>query len=167
MGMQGFVIRTGIFGVAALILAACSGAGSGDPAPLENPAVYQNQQGPYRSENVQVVLQPTERTEIKAVMQQDQVLMYQWVSSAPVYVDFHGHDPDDDSYWYRYREQEQGMNSFGSLVAPVSGEHGWYYRNDTDAEIVIDLRVSGYFEQVRDLGIFANPETEPEADTGA
>ncbi len=53
------------------------------------------------------------------------------------------------------------MSSFGSLVAPVTGEHGWYYRNDSDGEIVIDLRVTGYFDRVRDLGIFAEPESEP------
>lgn len=157
--MKGSVINACVVSLAAALLVACSGAGSDDPRPLENPAVYQNHQGPYRTESVQVILQPTQRTEIKAVMQQDQVLMYQWIASAPVYVDFHGHDPDDDSYWYRYREQEQGMSSFGSLVAPVTGEHGWYYRNDSDSEIVIDLRVSGYFDRVRDLGIFAQPES--------
>lgn len=143
-------------------IVACSGASDGipeDPSPLPDPSVYQNHQGPFRSESVQIVLQPTERTEVKAVMQQDQVLMYQWVASGPVYTDFHGHEPDDDSYWYRYREQEAGMGSFGSLVAPVNGEHGWYYRNDTDNEIVIDLRVSGYFDRIRDLGIFATPES--------
>jgi len=157
--MKGLVISASVVSLAAILLVACSGAGSDDPRPLENPAVYQNHQGPYRTESVQVVLQPTQRTEIKAVMQQDQVLMYQWVASAPVYVDFHGHDPDDDSYWYRYREQQQGMSSFGSLMAPVTGEHGWYYRNDSDSEIVIDLRVTGYFDRVRDLGIFAQPES--------
>ena len=158
--MKGFIIKATMAGMAVTLLVACSDTGMGDPLPLENPEAYQNHQGPYRSETVQVVLQPTQRTEIKAVMAQDQVLMYQWVASAPVYVDFHGHDPDDDSYWYRYREQEQGMSSFGSLIAPVSGEHGWYYRNDTDGEIVIDLRVTGYFDRVRDLGIFAEPEAE-------
>jgi hypothetical protein len=157
--MKGSVIKASVASLAATLLVACSGAGSEDPRPLENPAVYQNHQRPYSTESVQVILQPTQRTEIKAVMQEDQVLMYQWIASAPVYVDFHGHDPDDDSYWYRYREQEQGMSSFGSLVAPVAGEHGWYYRNDSNSEIVIDLRVTGYFDRVRDLGIFAQPES--------
>lgn len=156
--MKGIIINAGLGVLASMVLIGCSGPAADDPRPLDNPAVYQNHQGPYRSESVQVVLQPSQRTEIKAVMQQDQVLTYQWIASAPVYVDFHGHDPDDDSYWYRYREQEQGMSSFGSLVAPVSGEHGWYYRNDTDTEVVIDLRVTGYFDSVRDLGIFAQPE---------
>ncbi|MBC52642.1 MAG: hypothetical protein CMQ34_02285 [Gammaproteobacteria bacterium] len=157
--MKGFITHAGAISLLGALLAACSGSGADDPRPLDNPAVYQNHQGPYRSERVQVILQPTQRTEIKAVMQQDQILMYQWVASAPVYVDFHGHEPDDDSYWYRYREQEQGMSAFGSLVAPVTGEHGWYYRNDSDGEIVIDLRVTGYFDRVRDLGIFAQPES--------
>ncbi len=152
----------GLFSVTALLLSACSGQPEGfpeEPRPLENPAVYQNQQGPFRSETVQIVLQPTERTEVKSIMDADQVIMYRWNASAPVYADFHGHDPDDDSYWYRYREQEAGMGSFGSLVAPVGGEHGWYFRNDGNSEIVIDLRISGYFNEIQDFGIFESPES--------
>lgn len=157
--MHIFNIKTALLFVSVCALAACSESSTDDPRPLPNPEAYQNHQGPFRSESVQIVLQPTQRTEVKAVMREDQAIMYQWVSSAPVYVDFHGHDPDDDSYWYRYREQEAGMSSFGSLVAPVTGEHGWYYRNDTDTELVIDLRVTGYFDRIRDLGIFATPES--------
>lgn len=146
-------------------LSACGSPSTDDPRPLENPAVYQNQQAPFRSETVQIVLQPTERTEVKSVMDRDQVIMYRWNASAPVYVDFHGHDPDDDSYWYRYREQEAGMSSFGSLVAPVDGEHGWYFRNDSSTEIVIDLRVSGYFNAIEDYGIFDQPESDDDNTT--
>lgn len=155
--------------VAMLALVACSeqgmqaGASSDGPAPLPSATIYQNHQGPARSERTQIILQPGERTEVKALLQQDQVITYQWVSNLPVYVDFHGHEPDESDVWYRYREQQAGMSSFGSLVAPVSGEHGWYYRNDNPSEITIDLRVDGYFDGLRDLGVFP-PEAESDHD---
>lgn len=136
-----------------------AGGSPDEPTPLANTAVYQNHQGPARSESTQIVLQPGDRTEVKAIMNVDQVITYQWVSTGPVYVDFHGHEPGESDTWYRYREQEAGMSSFGSLVAPVSGEHGWYYRNDNPSEVIIDLRVDGYFDGLRDLGIFP-PEGE-------
>lgn len=136
-----------------------AGGSPDEPTPLSNAAVYQNQQGPARSESTQIILQPGDRTEVKAVMNADQVITYQWVSNLPVYVDFHGHEPGESNIWYRYREQEAGMSSFGSLVAPVSGEHGWYYRNDSPSEVIIDLRVDGYFDGLLDLGIFP-PQAE-------
>jgi len=154
-------IKFGVAAVALFAMAACSDQGSqsaggspDEPTPLPDAAVYQNQQGPARSESTQIVLQPGDRTEVKAIMDADQVITYQWVSNLPVYVDFHGHEPGESNIWYRYREQEAGMSSFGSLVAPVSGEHGWYYRNDSPSEVTIDLRVDGYFDGLRDLGIF-------------
>lgn len=144
-----------------LILAACNGE-SGmpeEPRPLDNPSVFRSHDLPLRSHVADIVLQPGDRTEVKLVLEQDQVLLFQWMSNGvPVYSDFHGHDPDDDSFWLRYREQDAAISSYGSLVAPMDGEHGWYYRNDSDREAIIDLRVSGYFTDVVDYGIFDSPE---------
>lgn len=162
--------KIGVVAFAMTAMVACgeqvtqSAGGSPDePTPLANAAIYQNHQGPARSERTQIILQPGDRTEVKAMMNVDQVITYQWTSNLPVYVDFHGHEPGDSNTWYRYREQEAGMSSFGSLVAPVSGEHGWYYRNDNPSEVIIDLRVDGYFDGLRDLGIFP-PQADADQD---
>jgi len=124
------------------------------PEALEDPDDFQAQRGPARSEDVQVFLKPGEGTEIKAVLNEKQMMMFQWVSNLPVYVDFHGHDPNDESYWYRYREMTSAMTGSGSLVAPVTGDHGWYFLNDSDQEVTIDVRVTGYFNELKDLGVF-------------
>jgi hypothetical protein len=157
--MNGYTRLTGFLIAALLTLSACSGGSSDDPIAMPDASDFQRHSGPFRSEQVEIVLQPTERTEFKAVMAEDQMMMYQWYSLSPVYVDFHGHDPDDDSYWYRYEEQNAATSSYGSLKAPVTGEHGWYFRNDGDREVVIQLRVAGYFDSVRNLGIFPTPES--------
>ena len=34
----------------------------------------------------------------------------------------------------------------GTLVAPFTGIHGWYLRNDTEAPIVVRLKVAGFYE---------------------
>ncbi|GFZ79615.1 hypothetical protein GCM10011403_23380 [Pseudohongiella nitratireducens] len=53
---------------------------------------------------------------------------------------------------------EAAMTGSGSLVAPISGDHGWYFLNDSEQEISIDLRVTGYFNELKDLGIFPPSE---------
>lgn len=125
-----------------------------DPRPLEDSSVYQNHSSPFRSEVVEVVLAPGEGTEVQSVLAEDQVILYQWnTNGAVVYSDFHGHDPADDSFWVQYRENAAALADYGSLIAPFSGQHGWYFRNDGEEEIIIRLRVSGYFSEVVNHGI--------------
>lgn len=124
------------------------------PETLDDPDDFQAQRGPARTGDVEVILQPGEGTEIKAVLSEKQVMMFQWVSNLPVYVDFHGHDPNDESYWYRYREMASAMTGSGSLVAPITGDHGWYFLNEGDQEVTIDVRITGYFNEIKDLGVF-------------
>ncbi|OGT71694.1 MAG: hypothetical protein A3H44_15070 [Gammaproteobacteria bacterium RIFCSPLOWO2_02_FULL_57_10] len=124
------------------------------PRPLEDTSVYQNQDSPFRSEVVEIVLAPGAGTEVQSVLAENQVILYQWNTDGPfVYSDFHGHDPADDSFWVQYREDQAGLDDYGSLVAPFSGQHGWYFRNDGQVEIVIRLRVSGYFSEIVNHGI--------------
>ncbi|MDP1932722.1 MAG: hypothetical protein Q8L60_14820 [Gammaproteobacteria bacterium] len=125
-----------------------------DPRPLEDVSVFQNHFSPFRSEVVEIVLAPGAGTEVQSVLAEDQVILYQWnTDGALVYSDFHGHDPVDDSFWVQYRENTASLGDYGSLVAPFSGQHGWYFRNDEQTEIVIRLRVSGYFTEIVNHGI--------------
>lgn len=137
-----------------LLLGCSEGSTTTDgPTLLQNPSVFQNQSSPFRSEVVEIVLAPGAGTEVQSVLAEHQAILYQWnTDGAAVYSDFHGHDPEDDSFWVQYRENEGGLEDYGSLVAPFSGQHGWYFRNDGDAEIVIRLRVNGYFSEIVNEG---------------
>ena len=131
-----------------------SGA-SDAPRPLEDASVFQNHLSPFRTQQVEIVLAPGQGTEVKSVLAQDQVILYQWSAAGGfVHSDFHGHDPADTSFWVQYRLNDAGLGDFGSLVAPFDGQHGWYYRNDGTQPVVISLRVSGYFSEIVDFGIF-------------
>ena len=73
-----------------------------------------------------------------------------------MYVDFHGHSPDwvNKEAFVRYLESKEGLKEeHGSLVAPFSGEHGWYWVNLADHSMTITLTVSGYFDDIRDYGV--------------
>jgi hypothetical protein len=129
-----------------------------EPIPLPNPAVFQGNSAPPRSDTKTIRLQPGEATEIKAMLETSQVVVYAWqVAGGEVYTDFHGHEPDaGDDAWVRYEEQQSGQRGNGSLVAPFSGEHGWYWLNISEQPVDIVLNVGGYYSDLVDYGVLGH-----------
>jgi hypothetical protein len=136
-------------------LVAAEGATSMDPLPLPNPAIHQEEATPPRTETIEVTLGFDEKTEIKAVMGKAKAIVYSWsVKGGKVYVDFHGHDPSrGNAYWVRYQEVDGASSGSGSLVAPFSGEHGWYWLNVSDTPVTITLSVTGYQDKLINYGL--------------
>jgi len=125
----------------------------GQPIPLPNPAVIQLKKADAQSRTMKVVLQPDQETEIKAILDAAEVILYSWKADGEVYTDFHGHDPSMGQGFVRYEEQQSGHEGHGSLVAPFSGEHGWYWLSLSDKPVTITLQVTGYFTDIKDYGI--------------
>jgi len=103
----------------------------GEPTPLPNPAVFQDQEAAPQIISMDVTIPAETQTEIKMVMTEGKAIVYSWqVDRGDIYVDFHGHDvsfgPD---FFVRYKEQQEGAGNNGSLTAPFDGEHGWYWLN--------------------------------------
>jgi hypothetical protein len=128
----------------------------GEPVPLPNPAVHQDEAEAPKTRTLEVSIPPEKETEIKMVMQTSKMIEYSWrVDRGSVYTDFHGHDPAaGNEYFVRYKEQQEGTGNNGSLVAPFAGEHGWYWLNYNEFPVVVTLTISGYFDDVVDYGIF-------------
>lgn len=125
-----------------------------EPVPLPNPAVHQLEAAPPRSESLTVNLAVDGKTEVKAQILKGKMMLYSWQADGKVYVDYHGHDPSlGDKFWVRYSEQDGVEGASGSLVAPFSGEHGWYWLNVDDKPVTIKLTVSGYYDKMVDYGI--------------
>ena len=126
-----------------------------EPVPLPNPAIHQAEATAPRSETLTVTLGPDQKTEIKAKLPKAKMLLYTWqVDGGQVYVDFHGHDPSlGDKFWVRYSEQDGVTGASGSLVAPFTGEHGWFWLNVSDKPVTIRLTVTGYFDSTVNYGI--------------
>jgi hypothetical protein len=128
----------------------------GDPVPLPNPNVYQDEGRDFATKTVEVELPPEGETEVKLALEVGKMILFKWkVNRGDIYVDFHGHDPEvSNDYWVRYKEQQEGSGNEGSLVAPFTGEHGWYWLNYNDFPVTITLTVSGYFDDIIDYGLF-------------
>ena len=130
---------------------------AGTPTPLPNPAVFQKQEAVPRTQTLRIEIPAGGETEVKTKLQEGKVVLYEWkVEMGDVYVDYHGHDPSfGPDFFVRYEEiQEGAKESHGSLVAPFSGEHGWYWLNYNDFPVVIHLTVTGYYDSVVNYGIF-------------
>jgi hypothetical protein len=126
----------------------------GDPTPLPNPAVVQLKSADAQTKTVTVTLGLDEQTEIKALLDTAQVILYSWRADGEVYTDFHGHEPDAGSEFVRYEEQQTGREGRGSLVAPFTGEHGWFWLNISEKPVTITLTITGYQREIIDYGIF-------------
>jgi hypothetical protein len=132
---------------------------AGEPTPLPNPAIHQAEDRAIQTRTVTVTLPVDGETEIKAIMRESKVILYSWqTDGAPVYTDFHGHDPAvGGEFFVRYREDQDGVASAtGSLVAPFDGEHGWYWLNIDSKPVTITLTLSGFFDDIKDYGIHLN-----------
>ena len=128
----------------------------GEPYPLPNPAVFQKQEGPAETRTLQITIPPESETEVKLAMTEGKVALYTWTTDrGDIYVDMHGHDPSfGPDFFVRYEELQEGAASSGSLTAPFSGEHGWYWLNYNEFPVEVMLTVTGYFDDVIDYGIF-------------
>ena len=128
----------------------------GDPLPLPNPAVHQAQDAPAKSESLTIRLPADAETEVKAVLSKGKMMLYSWsVDHDAVYVDFHGHDPvwEDKRAFVRYQEVDGSSGGNGSLVAPFTGEHGWYFLNTNGFPVVVTLSVQGYYDTLINYGV--------------
>jgi hypothetical protein len=127
--------------VEALEQAAAAGTGAGAaPAVIVVP-----QQSTFQTETVEFKVAPREGLEYKYRLDQGEALLYSWKATGPVNVEFHA-EPDGGPRGYAQTyEKSQGVEASGTLTAPFSGIHGWYWENTTDQEITVTLTSAGYY----------------------
>lgn len=69
----------------------------------------------------------------------------------------------------RYHEYKKGQalrSDEGALIAAFEGEHGWYWRNRTDALITVTLRASGQLQRLERGEVTGLRATDPEITEG-
>ena len=123
-----------------------------DPAPMaEAPAPTTEaptpeQVAPAWRDEVSYTLAPTEGIEIKLVMNEGARAEFEWTANGAVLnYDTHG-DGGGQSVSY---EQGRGVaEQSGELVAAFDGNHGWFWRNRTDAPVTFTLRTRGDYDRM-------------------
>ena len=123
-----------------------------EPTPLPNTDVLQVKKALWKSQEITFNMAAGEKLEYKAVMLQNQVLLYHWKSDkGDAYFDFHADSPRaSKDFWVRYQEGTSSDEQ-GSLVAPFYGNHGWFWENKNEHPITITLNISGYYSKISKL----------------
>ena len=141
--------------VAGLALAtAASSQVEWNEMPLAD-GVFREYTTDYRTDVIDIPLGSLEELEYKLGLNEGDSIVYQWDAvdlkdPALLYAEFHGHtEPVNNVGDLMFYRKASGATERGTLVAPFTGIHGWYLRNDTEAPIVVRLKVAGFYELLR------------------
>jgi hypothetical protein len=104
------------------------------------------QDASFKQESVTFDLQPGEGMEYKYRLEQGESLLYSWSSSAPMNTEFHA-EPDSGprGYAQTYEKKDGMTGASGTLTAPFTGIHGWYWENTTNQAATVTLASAGYY----------------------
>jgi len=110
----------------------------------------------YRNAHIEIEVKGREELEYKALLAAGEPLLYSWtVAGGEVYFEFHGEPTEGDfpkDFYQSYEIVERAGAAHGSFVAPFTGQHGWYWRNLSDAPVTIILDTSGYYTRLGRIG---------------
>lgn len=125
----------------------------GSPASVPKPVEANNpppeEQVPQRDDIIEVLVPAGKGIEYKFLMLKYGSVKYEWsVDKGIVYIDFHGEvkqeNPPENVFYESYT-LAYSNNMAGTLTAPFEGKHGWYFRNDTDQDITVTIRLKGEY----------------------
>ena len=89
--------------------------------------------------------------EYKVRMKEGDSLVYSWEVAAPAeefYYDMHSQsDPNPDVKVMSFKA-DLGNKLSGSLIAPFSGLHGWYFQNQSIGAKTVRLHLAGFYTLV-------------------
>lgn len=114
------------------------------PDPVEA-AVAQAAAPEWRDE-VSYTLNPGEGIEVKLAMEEGQTARFAWTANGGVVnFDLHG---DGGGQNTSYEQGRAVPEMSGELVAAFTGNHGWFWRNRTDAPVTVTLRTGGEYLEI-------------------
>lgn len=124
-------------------------------AAVNSAAVIQyatTSQGLLRQDEIEVKLAPGGEVEYKTVMAENERLVFSWdTGGTAVKFDFHGEPAAGPNGAFLTFHKGTARSSGGTLRAPFTGTHGWYWKNPTSRPVIIKLRVSGFYSDIKRL----------------
>lgn len=117
------------------------------PKEAQNPPPVQ--QYGERRDSVLVMVAAGKGIEYKVKVLKYGTLKYDWTTDQGIlYSDFHGDvkelTPPKEEFYVSYTVAYSN-NVAGTFLAPYEGRHGWYFKNKSDRDITVTLRLSGQY----------------------
>ncbi len=136
------LVELGLTGqqVAALEAAAAAENGAGQAA------IIVGQDRVFTEETVDFAVAAGEGMEYKYRLEEGEALLYSWTATGPVNYELHA-EPDGAprGYAQTYELRPATSEASGTLTAPFSGIHGWFWENLGDEEITVTLTTAGFY----------------------
>ena len=126
-----------------LDLYAAEGAVTGPITAAPEGPVFSRPDG-YRTDARTLTLGAYGTVEFKYQLDEGATMLYDWSASDPVGFDFHTEPASDPDASESFEKGEAAARR-GAYVAPYSGIHGWYWKNNTDHDVTITLRSAGFY----------------------
>lgn len=96
---------------------------------------------------LEYTLAPGEGIEVKLVMDEGSVAQFEWSANGSVLnYDTHG---DGNGQNISYEKGRSVPAQVGQLTAAFTGNHGWFWRNRTDEDVVVSLRTKGDYKDIK------------------
>ena len=129
-------------------------AAGGAPTVVPQDRAYQN-------DTVSFTLGPKESIEYKYRLDKGESLLYSWKATGLVNYELHA-EPDGAPRGYAesFDKQSGKQTASGTLVAPFSGIHGWYWENTTAAPVTVTLSAAGFFNMAHTFAKDTAPATK-------
>ncbi|MGE0362909.1 MAG: hypothetical protein AB7H93_14805 [Vicinamibacterales bacterium] len=104
---------------------------------------------PYRTDEMSITLAAGEGAEIKAEMAAGEHLVYSWTATGNgVDVDMHGEAAGGQGGDRSYQTGEFQTSGHGALVAPMAGNHGWFWQNLNDDPVTVTVKTAGFYRRL-------------------
>ena len=103
------------------------------------------QGGAYKVDSAQFTVAPKDGFEYKYRIEKGAGMLYAWKASGRLQYEFHGEPDGAGGDTFESYEKQEGDHEAGSLIAPFSGIHGWYWENPGAAPVTITLTSSGFY----------------------
>lgn len=128
---------------------AADASGAGGPVPTAAAVAPQAAVQPAnaRQDEMRVTLKPGEGAEVKLVMEEGQKAEFVWnAAGGTVNADLHGDGSGQNISYAKVRGLAQDR---GTVTAAFTGNHGWFWRNRGDADVVVTLSVRGAHSAIK------------------
>lgn len=100
------------------------------------------------SSRITMTLAPNQGGEVKATMEKDATIEYDWsTGGGKLNFDLHGEPPGAAEDEYTTHGKGASVAEKGTFRAPFGGTHGWFWRNRTSAPVTVTVSISGGFSK--------------------
>lgn len=102
-----------------------------------------------RQDSVQVIVPAGKGLEYKIYLLKHGKMKYEWATDNGVlYFDFHGEvkqAKEAKAVYFESYTIANSNNMVGTFLSPYEGKHGWFFRNNSDKDIIVTLRLKGQY----------------------